>query len=257
VLISDALTLPAAGHATINLADLGGLSGIVPLFTYGNLANSFSASQLAIGTSPDGASAYAFRSTGGTATSGEIDLIAPTKLTWTGSLGTAWNTNNTANFVASGEPSVFNGNLAAYGVKDKVTFDDTGSGGTVAIANVGVTPQSVVFGNNAKSYNLTGGPIAGSTSLVVSGGGQLTLSNTNSYTGGTIVSSGTLVVTNPAAIADNTNLSVGDMTSLLSAAPIASPSIAGASVAVPEPGTLALLAAGFAAVAFRVARRRK
>jgi autotransporter-associated beta strand protein len=258
--VAGALNLPATGSATINLTDLGGLSGFVPLMTYGHLGNSFSTSQLTIGSSPDGAGAYAFRSTGDTANAGEIDLVAPTKLTWTGSFGTAWNTNSTPNFVTINDPEamVFNGNLASYGVKDKVTFDDSGSGGTVAIAGAGVTPQSVVFSNNGKSYDLTGGPITGSTSLVVNGGGQLTLSNTNSYMGGTSVNSGTLILTSSAAIASGTNLSVGNMTSLLTGAPTAAPGIAEAStVAVPEPGTLALLAAGIAIVAFRVTRRRK
>jgi autotransporter-associated beta strand protein len=256
--VASALTLPTSGHATINLTDLGGLSGIVPLMTYGLLGNSFSTSQLAIGTSPDGAGAYAFRSTGSTAASGEIDLIAPTKLIWTGSLGTAWNTNSTANFTSANdpEPMVFNGNLASYGVKDHVTFNDIGSGGTVAIANVGVAPLSVVFSNSSKSYDLTGGPITGSTSLVVSGGGQVTLSNTNSYTGGTFVNSGTLVVDSPSAIASGTNLTVGSSTTLFNA-PTVPGGIEGAAVAVPEPGTLALLAAGIAVAAFRVARRRK
>ncbi len=258
--VGGVLTLPTAGAATINLTDAGGLSGIVPLMIYGQLGNSFSTSQLSIGSSPDGASAYAFHSTGNTAASGEIDLIAPTKLTWTGSFGTAWNTNSTTNFSAVNDlvPSVFNANLATYGVKDHVTFDDTGSGGAVAIANVGVAPQSVVFSNSAKSYDLTGGPITGTTSLVLSGGGHLTLDNSNTYTGGTFVNSGTLIVDSASGIESGTNLSVGGMTSLFTHAPTVPGGIAGASVAaVPEPGTLALLAAGLAIVAFRVARRRK
>ncbi len=259
VLVTGVLTLPASGSATINLTDLGGLSGIVPLFTYGMLGNSFSTSQLSIGASPDGASAYAFRSTGSTAASGEIDLIAPSKLIWTGSAGSnVWNTNNVANFTALGVTTSFNSNLAAYGVKDHVTFDDTGSGGVVSIAGSGVVPQAVVFNNGAKSYDLTGGPITGSTSLVLTGSGQVTLDNSNSYSGGTFVNSGTLVVDSTSGIESGTNLSVGSMTSLFTHAPIVPDGIAGASVAaVPEPGTLALLAAGMAIVAFRVARRRK
>jgi autotransporter-associated beta strand protein len=139
-----------------------------------------------------------------------------------------------------------------------VTFDDTGSGGTVAIANVGVAPLSVVFSNSAKSYDLRGGPITGSTSLVLSGGGDVTLDNTNTYTGGTFVNSGTLIVDSPAGIESGTNLSVGSMTSLFTPAPTVPDGIAGSSVAaVPEPSTLALLAAGMAIVGFRAARRRK
>ncbi len=251
--VSSMLTLPTTGSTTINLNDAGGLSGIVRLMTYGQLGNSFSTSQLSIGTAPDPASAYAFHDTGS-----EIDLVAPSKLIWTGSAGSnIWNTNNVANFTALGVTTSFNSNLAAYGVKDHVTFDDTGSGGVVSIAGTGVSPLSVVFSNAAKSYDLTGGPITGSTSLVLSGAGHVTLDNSNSYMGGTFVNSGTLIVDSPSAIANGTNLTVGSST-FFNAPTVPGGLAEGASVAaVPEPCTLALLAAGMAIVAFRAARRRK
>ncbi len=334
--VGNVLTLPTTGSVTINMNDFGGLSGIVPLFTYGLLGNSFNASQLTVGAmSSDGTGAYAFRNTGSTSTSGEIDVVAPTKLTWSGTAGNAWDTNASANFSALNQLGavVFNANYSGYGVKDHVTFNDAGSGGTVAIAPAGVLPQSVAFGNSTKAYTLSGGPILGSTSLAVSGGGLVTVTNSNGYTGptsvsagtlqlgdglvgqdgsidatsgatvgggarlafdlagtrtvsypidgsgslamtgpgelvlggvdsysgGTYVSSGKLVVTNPLAIRSGSNLTVG-MASDFSPAPIvADSSVAGvASIApVPEPGTLALLAAAAAIVVLRSVRRRK
>ena len=89
------------------------------------------------------------------------------------------------------------------------------------------------------------------------GGGTLTLSGTNTYTGGTNVFNGELIVTAPQAIKDGTNLYVGAASSYF--APTASaPSIGGAATAtaVPEPRTLVLLAAG-AVSAFVALRRRK
>jgi autotransporter-associated beta strand protein len=262
VTVTNALTLPTVGSVTINLTDLGGLSGIEPLFTYGNLGNSFSSSQLALAaTVPYGAGAYAFRSTGDTANPGEIDVIAPTKLTWSGSGSNVWDTNNTGSFTALNlaGTSVFNANYGTYGVKDHVVFDDSGSTGAVAIAPAGVTPLEVIFKNNAESYTLTGGSIMGSTSLVLSGTGTVTLDNANSYTGGTYVTSGDLVVENSNGIRSSTNLYVGKA---LSDFPVAVPqfsagfSPAGAT-AVPEPGTFVLMAAAALLYGCRFLRRRK
>ena len=92
-------------------------------------------------------------------------------------------------------------------------------------------------------------------------GGSLTLSGTNTYTGGTTVDGGTLIVTNNEGLEDNSNLFVGNALTLFggvipadaSVSQVASP----AGVPVPEPGTLALAAAVLAgAVAYRRVRRR-
>jgi autotransporter-associated beta strand protein len=75
-----------------------------------------------------------------------------------------------------------------------------------------------------------------SKSLTLVGGGELMLSGTGTYTGGTFVDSGTLVVTNPTAILSGTSLFIGaDASSIFDRT--------GAYVTVPEPSALALLAA--------------
>ncbi len=117
-------------------------------------------------------------------------------LTWTGSYGaspTQWSTNG----------SVLNwsnsGTAASYTEGALVTFDDSVGPGstTVAISAANVTPAGVVFNNTTKSYNLQGPfAIAGGAYLTVSGGGLVTVTNSNSYTGGTNISSGTLKVGN-------------------------------------------------------------
>jgi autotransporter-associated beta strand protein len=95
----------------------------------------------------------------------------------------------------------------------------------------------------------------GSSGLVKTTAGLLTLSGTGSYTAGTTVADGTLLVTNSQAIADGTNLTVGVAT-MFPAAVVPSPAVSAgpAAVAVPEPGTIALLAAG---VTFFVVYRRR
>ena len=90
------------------------------------------------------------------------------------------------------------------------------------------------------------GQIGGPASLFMTGGGTLTLSGTNTYTGITEVLNGTLVLTSPSAIEDGNSLFVGSGTPF---APVVAtaPAPAAAVATVPEPGTLALLAAGAAA----------
>jgi len=80
-----------------------------------------------------------------------------------------------------------------------------------------------------------------SCSLTLSGGSELILSGSNSYTGGTTVDAGTLIVTNNEALADGSNLTVGANATTIFGAAV--PQTAAPASAVPEPGALALLAA--------------
>ena len=88
-------------------------------------------------------------------------------------------------------------------------------------------------------------------SLTFSGGGTLILSGTNSYDGGTVVSGGKLVVASVYALADGSNLTVGNLAAF---APVVPPE-AIAVAPVPEPSTVALLSA--AAIALLGCFRRK
>ena len=107
---------------------------------------------------------------------------------------------------------------------------------------------------------------SGGLTVTSASGGTLTLSGTNTYTGGTYVEgNSTLIATNNQAILDGTNLNVGsanELSMLGAVVPAETGSPAGSAIAaraaaVPEPGTLTLAAAllGGAAV-YRRARRR-
>ncbi len=109
-------------------------------------------------------------------------------LVWAGGDGT-W---------ATGDATLWNTPVgtATYGDGDFITFgsaDTAITGGTVTITGT-VTPGSLSF-VGAQDYTLTGaGSIAGDTSLVMNGTGIVTISTANTYTGGTQINSGTLVI---------------------------------------------------------------
>ena len=136
--------------------------------------------------------------------------------------------------------------------------------------NLSVNPapgtQLAITGNIGES-------VAGQA-LTLTGSGELILAGANTYTDGTTIDYGTLVVTSSAALPAGHSLVVGAggtfvfdpsvtaaplglVASLESAAPL-SVSSAGGLAAVPEPAGLALLATALAsaAVAWRFRRRK-
>jgi hypothetical protein len=112
-----------------------------------------------------------------------LTLLAPNNLVWQGGNpdGT-WDVGTTLNFT---NPA---GAFVAFTYGDNVTFDDTSANpGVVLSANV--TP-SLVTVNGTQSYSFAGpGSITGFGGLVDNNSGVLTITSTNSYTGGTVISS--------------------------------------------------------------------
>ena len=86
---------------------------------------------------------------------------------------------------------------------------------TVLAGSHTVSAPLVLAGNLAvstsvgDSLELSGDVSGEAASLTLSGGGQLILSGSNLYGGGTVVNAGTLYVTNSAALPDGTSLTVG------------------------------------------------
>jgi fibronectin-binding autotransporter adhesin len=175
------------------------------------------------------------------------------------------NTYSGGSFVDSG--TVQMGASAAFGAGALVV-----NGGTVDLAGFSPTINGLSGGSSGLIINLTGtnnstltvsqmssttfgGAIAnGPTNSValVLDGGQLTLTGTNTYSGGTNVEAGTLVIDSPASLLDGSSLTVGQGAAAIFGGPAAaSPSVS----AVPEPGPWSMLAAG--AALFSLYRRRR
>jgi autotransporter-associated beta strand protein len=107
-------------------------------------------------------------------------------------------------------------------------------------------------------YKVTlSGNLSGPGNLIEAGAGTLILSGTNSYTGGTTVSGGELVVTHSYCLYDGSNLIVGNAAAFAPLAPSAAPPGNSSASPVPEPGTLAIVASLALPLAIRGLRRRK
>jgi fibronectin-binding autotransporter adhesin len=134
---------------------------------------------------------------------------SPANLTWVGDgINNLWNTETTSNW--------FNTTTSAKDVfyaGDLVTFDDTGSA-TPAINLVGVLkPGSITLNNSVNNYTFGGaGQIAGSATLTMNGSGLLAINTSNSFTGGELLNSGILAITNEAALGEPTNSAYNSLT---------------------------------------------
>ena len=133
--------------------------------------------------------------------------------TWAGVDGSGtgtWDTT-TSNFTSGGSTTT-------YTDGDAVVFKDVTAGTAtlaVTVASGGVSPGSVAFINKNHPYTVAGDAITGSTSLVVSGGGQVTLNNSNTYAGNTeVYNNSTLTLGTTTAISLSSAVQVGDASKL-------------------------------------------
>jgi autotransporter-associated beta strand protein len=117
----------------------------------------------------------------------------------------------------------------------------------LSILTVSPTGSSTTF-----SGSIASGGTLGSIELVLNGTGTQVLSGTNTYTGGTFVDNGTLIATNPQAIADGSSLTVGNAAEFAPTPPVPAAAVA----PVPEPDTIGVLATAGAVLLFLHSRQR-
>ena len=118
-------------------------------------------------------------------------IAPPRNLIWVGDgAANIWNVDGAANWQTNGVATLFNNG-------DTVTFDNNGSNNVpvnipAAVQPALVQPALVIVSNlSTKSYTFSGnGAISGTTTFIKTGPGALTISATNTYTGGTMVSNG-------------------------------------------------------------------
>ena len=194
--ISVGGTMTATGVTKLQFVPPGsGLNaGTYTLFTATSItatSNNFAIAGLVAGPRPQ---TFTITNTG---TAVQLVVVGnPGNLNWVGDgINNLWNTATTSNW--------WNNITSAKDVfytNDIVTFDDTGSN-LPAINLVSGENPSAVNVNASQNYVFSGaGQIAGAASLTKSGTGMLTLLTSNSFSGGVLVTGGTLAITNDAAL---------------------------------------------------------
>ncbi len=194
---SNSLTVGGgAGSVAVNVVAPPVTSGTLPVLRYSGAIQGTGFSAFSLGATPAGRCV----TYGGLVNNpGEIDLnVVVTPVVWTGSSSTEWYATDT--LPAPGNWK-FSGGTTNFQPTDIVQFDNsTAAGGTVDISNGDVLPAAVVFNNDASHpYTITGvNGIGGTARVVVDGPGIVTMTASNSYTGGALISGGTLQVGNAA-----------------------------------------------------------
>src|SRR6185503_12869019 len=104
-----------------------------------------------------------------------------------------WDINTTANWLDT------NNTPSSFSDYSPVTFNDLGSN-NVAVALTGALRPASLNVNATKNYSFGGtGALVGTNSLLKSGAGQLTISASNAFSGGSTLSNGTIILGNATA----------------------------------------------------------
>jgi autotransporter-associated beta strand protein len=172
----------------VNLSDGGNFSGTAtPTLTINNVAVANAADYVVVLTSSS------FGSITSSIATLTVTAVSTNSLVWNGVHSAAWDTT-TQNWTNQLGLADYYTNFEA------VRFDDKAASTAVTLAGT-VMPASVIFSNTVNAYSLSGaGGISGFTSLTKQGANSLTLSTSNSYTGGTTLSAGTLNLNHAMAI---------------------------------------------------------
>src|ERR1019366_188737 len=181
-------TFTANGTITVNVAASVVAIGTIPLVHYGALAGS---PTYVLGSLPAGAVAHL------TTITNTLELVVTSAGAprWDGNVTGTWDFGTNQDWFDLGTLV-----LTTYSDGKPIVFNDDAAGTTTVNLTATVAPASVNFNNSVLPYSIVGpGRITGNIGLNVnSNGTTVSILNTggNSYTGPTVISGGTLIVTN-------------------------------------------------------------
>jgi autotransporter-associated beta strand protein len=179
--------LAVNGTTVVNITDYLPQLGQFPLIKYGTKSGS---GTFTMGTLPSGVVASLVNNTGNNSI--DLNITSVALDLWNGLAGGDWDINVTTNWANAGTglPTTYLDGVA-------VVFNDTALGTTVVNLVTNVQPRSITILNDASNYTLVGnGKINGAIGLNKQGAAAFAIYNTNDYTGPTVLSGGTLVVSN-------------------------------------------------------------
>ena len=178
------------GSVTINVVGSLGATGSYPLILYKGILGGTGYAAFTLGTLPPGVIGVLANN----AANHSVDLTvtAVTIPRWTGAFSSAWNTNT----LAAPKNWVLNSDGVSsidYVDGETVLFDDTATSPVASIDQANVAPFGVTVSNVVQNLTIAGPyGIGGKASLTKLGSGTLILSASDSYTGNTTITAGTL-----------------------------------------------------------------
>ncbi len=207
ITVSGALSAPGSG-LVINIDGFGLQVGTFPVIDYTGAALG-SVANFSLGTLPPGVSAYLSNNVANTS----VDIVITASgqnLVWSGSdaattlINSNWDITISTNWTLfnTTTPASYQEYTTTTTVGDPVRFDDT-------LTNDFVNPQPTninlvttvrpfkVTVDSTLPYSITGaGSLTGAGSVIKSNTGSIFLGTSNSYTGGTVVYGGSVIITN-------------------------------------------------------------
>ena len=184
VVVTGAVNVNSPTTIAINFISANAAVGTYNLIQYGSLAGF---ANLTPPTSPNPRFTFSLVNNTGAKTVQLVVSGVPASLVWHGDGSfNGWdNSGGYQNWFKGGSPDfIYDG--------DSATFNDHGSNTPSINLTATLSPSAVVV-NSTINYDFAGsGAIAGPGSLVKFGPGTLTLEDTNSYVGGTVISNGTV-----------------------------------------------------------------
>lgn len=122
-----------------------------------------------------------------------VPPVSDAAFVWRGGLSSVWD-HTTANWLTN-NLWISNTTAVALPSAASVLFDASGSNNTAISISGNLAPGAVrVHSPKSYTFDSTAGSLSGTMTLTKAGAGRLILNGTNSYTGATLVSEGTLLV---------------------------------------------------------------